>query len=63
MSDINNLIEIIISDKENLLQRINNTTRSDILKLRNDAAEIGIEFTPDEVVKHIELLKEIISDG
>jgi hypothetical protein len=63
MSDIDHLIQTIVSDKENLLQRINNTTRSDIFRLRNEAAEIGIEFTPDEVVKHIELLKEIISDG
>jgi len=62
MEKINDIIRNIVSNKKDILRRINNTTYESILKLRNEAAEIGIEFTPDEIIEHIKLLKEIVSD-
>jgi len=62
MEKINDIIKQIVSNKEDILRRINNTTYGSILKLRNEAAENGIEFTPDEIVEHIKFLKEIVSD-
>jgi len=42
---------------ENILEKINNTSYDDVLRLRNEAAERGIEMTPCEVINLIELLK------
>lgn len=42
---------------ENILEKINNTSYNDVLRLRNEAAERGIEITPDEVIDLIKLLK------
>jgi cytochrome P450 len=41
-----------------MLDKIDNTTYTDVLKLRMEAAENGIEMTPDEVLDLILLLKE-----
>jgi cytochrome P450 len=41
-----------------ILDKIDNTKYTDVLKLRMEAAENGIEMTPDEVLDLILLLKE-----
>lgn len=41
----------------NVLEKAANTTYNDVLRLRMEAAEIGIEMTPGEVLDLIELIK------
>lgn len=43
---------------ENLVDKVNNTTYNDVLRLRMEAAERGIEMTPQEVIDLMRLLKE-----
>ena len=52
--------ELISELKKNItgiLEKIDNTSYDDILRLRNEAAEQGIEMTPNEVIDLIKLLK------
>lgn len=63
MKKIDDVIRNIVDNKYEIIERINNTSYEDVLKLRNEAAERGIEFTPNEIIEHINLLKEIVSDG
>lgn len=63
MKKIDDVIKNIVDNKYEIIEKINNTSYKDILKLRNEAAERGIEFTPNEIIEHINLLKEIVSDG
>lgn len=51
------LVCMLDKSSENILEKINNTSYDDILRLRNEAAEQGIEMTPNEVIDLIKLLK------
>jgi hypothetical protein len=51
------LVSSLNTSGENILDKIENTTYNDVLRLRMEAAERGIEMTPSEVVDLIQLLK------
>lgn len=59
--DLLNFIEKFINDRVNMLEKIDNTSYNDILRLRGEAAEIGVEMTPQEVFDLIMFIKEVIS--
>ena len=43
---------------ENLVDKVNNTSYNDVLRLRMEAAERGIEMTPQEVIDLISILAD-----
>lgn len=60
--DTDDWIEELIQNKESYQQRIKSIKNKDILRLRNEAAEQGVEMTPDEVCEYLKLMLEIVSD-
>ena len=53
-----NLASQLNKSGENIVDKVNNTSYNDVLKLRMEAAERGIEMTPQEVIDLMRLLKE-----
>lgn len=61
--ETNSFIEDMIEKKEQIKQRLSSVDRHTyVLKLRNDAANQGVEMTPDEVDQCLSIIEEIISD-
>ena len=54
-----NLASQLNKSGENIVDKVNNTTYNDVLRLRMEAAEMGIEMTPQEVIGLMRLLKEV----
>ena len=52
-----NLVSELNMSGENMLDKIQNTSYNDVLRLRREAAELGIEMTPSEVLDMIEILR------
>ena len=52
-----NLVSELNMSGENVLDKIQNTSYNDVLRLRREAAELGIEMTPSEVLDMIEILR------
>lgn len=46
--------------RDKMLDKIDNTGHNDILRLRNEAAERGVELTPDEITDLIVFMKEAL---
>lgn len=55
-------IENLTDNRTEMLDKISNTGNNDILRLRNQAAECGIEMTPAEIKSYIRLMIEVL-DG
>ena len=55
---IMNFVSKINLSGKNMVDKANKTDYNDVLKLRMQAAERGVELTPQEVVDLIELLRE-----
>lgn len=53
-----NLASQLNKSGENIVDKVNNTSYNDVLRLRMEAAEMGIEMTPQEVIDLMRLLKE-----
>jgi len=61
--ETNSFIEDMIEKKEQIKQRLSSVDRHIyVLKLRNDAANQGVEMTPDEVDQCLSIIEKIISD-
>jgi hypothetical protein len=60
--DTDDWIEELRNNKESYQQKIKNIKNKDILRLRNEAAEQGVEMTPDEVYEYLKLMLEIASN-
>jgi hypothetical protein len=58
LDTIMNFVSKLNLSGENIVDKANNTDYNDVLRLRMQAAERGIEMTPQEVVELIELLRE-----
>lgn len=56
------LIQSLINNKEEILERLDNTKDKDIVRLRTEAAENGVEMTLKEVRDHLDLLRRIITE-
>ena len=54
-----NLASQLNKSGENIVDKVNNTSYNDVLRLRMEAAEMGIEMTPQEVIGLMRLLKEV----
>ena len=53
-------IHLLDKQRDKMLDKIDNTGHIDILRLRNEAAEQGIELTPHEVANLIVFMKEAL---
>lgn len=53
-------ISILDKQRDKMLDKIDNTGHNEALRLRNEAAEQGIELTPDEVKDLILFMKEAL---
>jgi len=61
--ETNSFIESMLAKKEKIKKRLSSVDRhAYVLKLRNDAANQGVEMTPDEVDQCLSIIEEIISD-
>jgi hypothetical protein len=58
LDTIMNFVSKLNLSGENIVDKADNTDYNDVLRLRMQAAERGIEMTPQEVVELIELLRE-----
>lgn len=53
-------ISILDKQRDKMLDKIDNTGHNEVLSLRNEAAEQGIELTPDEVKYLIAFMREAL---
>ena len=60
--DIEKWIDCVKKDRDIHSKRLDNMSQSDVMQIRNELAENGIEMTPNEINGCLELLKEILSD-
>ena len=58
LNTIMNFVSKLNLSGEDIVDKADNTDYNDVLRLRMQAAERGIEMTPQEVVELIELLRE-----
>lgn len=60
--DIYQWAEDMRNNKDKILKQLSNTNRIDVIRLRNEAAEAGIEMTIAEVEEHLDMIKQIVSE-
>jgi hypothetical protein len=60
--DINQWVDYMRNNKDDILNRLKNTSNRDIIRIRNEAAENGIEMTISEVKDHLNFMQNVILD-
>ena len=60
--DINTWVKNMKDNKNDILNRLKNTSNKDIIRIRNEAAENGVEMTISEVKDHLNFIKNVILD-
>lgn len=63
MNDIEKLLNKIRSNKSNYVKSLNKIDHKEVLRLRRDAAESGVEMTPSEVYSYLNILRDIVLDS